>query len=180
MFSCAYWSSVCHWRNVYLGFLLIFDWVCVLFCFFFCYWVVWTICVFEINFLSITLFANIFSHSIGCLFILFIVSFAMQKLVSLIRSHLFLLSFLLPWAADLRKCCCDLCQRIRLPRWLSGKESACQCRRCWFSLWVGKMPWKRKWQPTPVFLSGKSHGQRSLADYSPWGCKRVGHDSVTK
>ena len=32
-------------------------------------------------------------------------------------------------------------------------------------------PWRRKWQPTPVFLPGKCHGQRSLAGYSPWGCK---------
>ena len=37
--------------------------------------------------------------------------------------------------------------------------------------WVGRIPWKRKWQPTPVFLSGKSHGQRSLVGYSPWGRK---------
>ena len=42
------------------------------------------------------------------------------------------------------------------------------------------MPRTRKWQPTPVFLSGKSHGQRSLAVYSPWGRKRVGHDLETK
>ena len=34
-----------------------------------------------------------------------------------------------------------------------------------------KIPWKRRWQPTPVFVSGKYHGQRSKADYSPWGCK---------
>ena len=63
----------------------------------------------------------------------------------------------------------------------------CQCsghKRCWFNLlwdhcsfllgfdpWVGKIPWRRKWQPTSIFLPGKSHGQRSLADYSPWGCK---------
>ena len=40
-----------------------------------------------------------------------------------------------------------------------------------FNLWVRKMPWRRKWQPTPVFLPGKSNGQRSLAVYSPWGCK---------
>ena len=40
--------------------------------------------------------------------------------------------------------------------------------------------WNRKWQPTPVFLPGNSHGQRSLASYSPWGHKRVGHDLVTK
>ena len=39
--------------------------------------------------------------------------------------------------------------------------------------WVGKIPWKREWLPTPVFLSGKSHGQRSLAGYSPWGCKQL-------
>ena len=36
---------------------------------------------------------------------------------------------------------------------------------------VGKIPWRRKWQPTPVFLPGKSHGQRGMVDYSPWGCK---------
>ena len=40
---------------------------------------------------------------------------------------------------------------------------------------IGKIPWSRKWHPTQVFLVGKSHGQRSLAGYSPWGC-RVGHD----
>ena len=37
--------------------------------------------------------------------------------------------------------------------------------------WVRKIPWRRKWQPTPVFLPGEYHGQRSLAGYSPWGCK---------
>ena len=40
-----------------------------------------------------------------------------------------------------------------------------------FNPWVGKIPWTRKWQPTPVFLAGKFHRQRSLADYSPWSCK---------
>ena len=48
----------------------------------------------------------------------------------------------------------------------SGKKPTCQCRRCKrfrFSPWVRKIPWRRKWQPTPVFLPGKSHGQRSLA-----------------
>ena len=53
-----------------------------------------------------------------------------------------------------------------LPRWRSGKESAC---RKGFNLWIGKFPWSRKWQPTPGFLPGKSHGQRSLVGYSPWG-----------
>ena len=41
-------------------------------------------------------------------------------------------------------------------------------------------PWRRKWQPLPVFLPGKSHGQRSLVGYSPWGCTRVGHDLAAK
>ena len=46
-----------------------------------------------------------------------------------------------------------------------------QCRRCGFDPWVGKMPWRKKWQSTPVFLPGKSHGQRSLVGYGPWDCK---------
>ena len=45
------------------------------------------------------------------------------------------------------------------------KESACQCRRYGFHPWIKKIPWRRKCQPTPVFLPGKSHGQRSLAGY---------------
>ena len=53
----------------------------------------------------------------------------------------------------------------QLPWWLSGKESA--CRRHGFNPWVRKFPWRRKWQPTPVYLPGKSHGQRSLMGYSP-------------
>jgi len=60
----------------------------------------------------------------------------------------------------------------QLPRWHSGKEIACQCRRhekCGFDPWVRKIPCRRKWQPTPVLLPGKSHGQRSLAGYIPWG-----------
>ena len=42
-----------------------------------------------------------------------------------------------------------------------------------FDPWVGKIPWRRKWQPTPVFLPGKSHGQRSLTGYSPWSHKEL-------
>ena len=57
-------------------------------------------------------------------------------------------------------------------RWLNGKESTCQCRRHGFDPWVGKIPRRRK-KPTPVFLPGKSHGQRSLVGYSPWGCKEL-------
>ena len=59
-------------------------------------------------------------------------------------------------------------------RWLSGKEPACQCKRCRFNPCVGKIPWRIEWQPTLVLLPGKSHGQRNLAGYSLWGGKRVG------
>ena len=59
----------------------------------------------------------------------------------------------------------------RLPWWLRSKEPACQCRRHGFDPWVRKIPRGRKWEPIPVFLPGKSHGQRSLVGYSPWGCK---------
>ena len=53
-----------------------------------------------------------------------------------------------------------------------GKESACNAGdagKCEFYTWIGKILWRRVWQPTPVFLPGESHGQRSLAVYSPWG-----------
>ena len=60
------------------------------------------------------------------------------------------------------------------------KRMPCQCRRCkkcGFDPWVRKAPWSRKWQPAPVFLPGKFHGQRSLAGYNPW-CHRVRHNQV--
>ena len=60
------------------------------------------------------------------------------------------------------------------PGGASDKEPACQCRtpkRYGFDSWIGKSPWRRAWQPTPVLLPGKSHGQRSLVGYSPWGRK---------
>ena len=54
------------------------------------------------------------------------------------------------------------------------------CQQCgrpwfdpWFDPWVGEIPWRRKWQPTPVFLPGESHGQRTLVGYSPQGCKEL-------
>ena len=60
---------------------------------------------------------------------------------------------------------------LKVPWWLSGKESACQCRRREFDLWVEKIPWRWEWQCTPVFLPGRSHGQRSLKGYSPRHCR---------
>ena len=61
---------------------------------------------------------------------------------------------------------------LGLPSGTGGKEPTCQCRRCkrhGFDPRVGKIPWRRAWQPTLVFLSGESHGQRSLVGYSLWG-----------
>ena len=65
---------------------------------------------------------------------------------------------------------------LGFPGSANDKEPAYQCRRRQrheFDPWVGKIPWRRKWQPTPVFLPEESHGQRSLAGYSPQGCKEL-------
>ena len=67
-----------------------------------------------------------------------------------------------------------------LPRWFSGKESVCQCWRCSFNPCIGTFPWRRKYQCTPVFLPWKSHGQRSMAGYSPWGRKESGMTETTQ
>ena len=63
-----------------------------------------------------------------------------------------------------------------------AKEPTCQCRRFKrrrFDPWFRKIPWRRAWQPTLVFLPGESHGQRSLVGYSPWGCKESDPTEVT-
>ena len=70
--------------------------------------------------------------------------------------------------------------QFRLPWWLSDKESHCQCRRLEFDPSVRKIPWRRKWQPTTVFLPGESHGHRSLVDSSLWGCTELDTAEVTK
>ena len=62
------------------------------------------------------------------------------------KVHIFFPQRLLTWF--------KLIMYIGFPRWLSGKEPTCQCRRCGFDLWVRKIPWQRKWQPTPGFLPG--------------------------
>ena len=66
---------------------------------------------------------------------------------------------------------------VGFPSGASGKELAYQCRRhnrCRFNPWIGRIPWRRAYHPTPVFLPGESQGQRSLVAYSPWG-RGVGH-----
>ena len=69
-----------------------------------------------------------------------------------------------------------------LPRGFRGKEPTCQYTReksHGFDLWVRKIPWRRAWLPTRVFLPGESRGQRSLAGYSPWGRKELDTTEVT-
>ena len=64
----------------------------------------------------------------------------------------------------------------------SGKEPACQCRRHkrhGFDPWVGKIPWRKAWKPTAVFLPEESHGQKSLVGYSPWSHKELDITEVT-
>ena len=66
-----------------------------------------------------------------------------------------------------------LLRRLDSPGGARGEEPDCQCRRLKrrrFNPWVERISWRRAWQPTPVFLPGKSHGQRSLAGYSLWSC----------
>ena len=63
-----------------------------------------------------------------------------------------------------------------LPWWQTICLQCRRYRRCGFDPWVGKIPWRRKWLPTAVFLPGEFHGQRSLAGYSPWG--RKGSDTT--
>ena len=62
-------------------------------------------------------------------------------------------------------CCCGL------PWWIRWQRICLQCRRLGFDPWVGKILWRREWQPTPGFMPGEVHGQRSLEGYSPWGHK---------
>ena len=75
--------------------------------------------------------------------------------------------------------CCSYSER-GFPWWLSGKEPACNAGD------VGSIPgwedslWRREWLPTPVFLPGGFHGQRSLVGYSPWGCKESDTTKVTE
>ena len=91
IFSCAYWPSLCCLqRNVYVGLLLIFHWAFV----FLLLSCMSCLYILKIKPLSVASFANVFSHWVGCLFVLFMVSFSVKKFISLIRSHLFIFSFI--------------------------------------------------------------------------------------
>ena len=90
IFSCACWPFACLlWRNVFLGLLPIL-WLGFFFLILSCMSCLY---ILKINPLSVASFANIFSHSVGCLFVLFMVSLAVQKLLNLISSHLFVFCF---------------------------------------------------------------------------------------
>ena len=67
----------------------------------------------------------------------------------------------------------DIWQQFFVPLWLRRWRICLQCRRPGFDSWVRKIPWRREWQPTPVFLPGESHGQRILGGYHPWGHKEL-------
>ena len=65
--------------------------------------------------------------------------------------------------------------QARILEWvaISSSRGSSQCRKCRFDPWVGKIPWRRKWRPTSVFMPGKSHRHSSLVGYSLWGHKEI-------
>ena len=72
----------------------------------------------------------------------------------------------------------ELSNKVEIPKKLASLvaqvvKNLLQCRRPRVQSWVRKIPGRRKWQPTPVFLPGESHGQRSLSGYSPWAPKEL-------
>ena len=101
----------------------------------------------------------LFSHYEGCLLKLFMVSFAVQKVWSLIRSHLLIFVFIfMTLGGGSKKILLQFMSKSVLPMFSSK------------SFVVSSLTfWRRKWQPTPVFLPGESHGRRNLVGYSPWG-----------
>ena len=69
----------------------------------------------------------------------------------------------------------EIKRNIKFPGGSDSKESVCNAGDLGFNPWFGKMPWRREWQPTPIFLPGEFHGQRSLVGYSPRD-RRVRHN----
>ena len=111
----------------------------------------------DANSLSGIWFANIFSHFVGCLFAF--LCFLMHKSSQFWWSSSYLLLPFVTCAFNV------IFWHTRVPRWLSGIEFTCQCRRCrrpGFDPWVGNFLGRRVWQSTPVFLPGISHRQRNL------------------
>ena len=80
--------------------------------------------------------------------------------------------FLLKWLSFMGEFIIQQYNQDMTHWWLSGKEPSCQVRRHEFCPWVLKIPWRKKWKPTPTFLPEKSHGQRSLVGYSAYDPKK--------
>ena len=138
------------------------------------YWAPWAVGLSQRSPLSIASFVNMFSYYQDCFFffLLFIVSFTVQKFLNLTKFHLFFV-YLFLFLPLQRKIKIIKYIEINLPKSFpgcsDGKESACNAGD-WGSIPRLKIPWRRKQQHTVVFLSGKSHGWRSLVGCSPWGC----------
>ena len=100
------------------------------------------------------------------------------------------LAFCSPWGRKIGHHLATEQQMPRLQMWLSfpggasgNKGAICQCRRCnrgRFNPWIGKIPWTKAWQPTPVFLPREPHGQRGLVGYSPRGNEELDVTKVTQ
>ena len=76
-----------------------------------------------------------------------------------------------------------MCIVIKASQWTTGKLPTCQSmqhERGRFDPWVGKILWRRAWQPTSVLFPGEFHGQRSLVGYNPWGCKELDMTEATQ
>ena len=108
-----------------------------------------------------------------------------------LQSKLFMMIFMMSKVPTITNCplilipCFLDCSHERTLRFWASQVAQwwrilLQCKKLGFSLWVGKIPWRKKWQPTPVFLPVKSHGQKSLEGYSPWGRKRIGQNWAAK
>ena len=124
LFSCACWPFVCLWTNVYLGLLPFFRLSMLSLLLLSC---MSCLCILKVKAFLVSSFANIFSQYVRYLFILFMVSFAMYKVISLIRSHLFIFTFISIVLVDLRKYWDNLCQCYLLG--VSYCHVLCACMR---------------------------------------------------
>ena len=130
--------------------------------------------IFTRYWLSDMRFENTSFRSVACLFILLMEMFMEQKILTLMKSNLPFFFMVCDFGVNFRNLLPSLRSHTicpMLPWWLRQWSVCLQCRRPEFNPWVRKIPWRRKWQPTPVFLPGKSHGWQSLVGYLPQGCK---------
>ena len=97
---------------------------------------------------------------------------AMTYLASFFDSLISKMGMLVPFKLDsCENFMPDYVKDRDFPSGASGKDATCHFRRLGFNPWVGKIPWRKEWQTSPVFLPGQFHGQRSLVGYNPWAHK---------